>query len=106
MTLAVQSANFESEVVNSPEPVLVDFWAPWCGPCRQLSPVVDELSRELAGKVKVVKINVDEAPDIAARYRVSSIPNLVLLNGGEVQASIVGFQPKSALLKALSPILG
>ena len=93
--------NFEAEVLQSGEPVLVDFWAPWCGPCRQIAPVIEELAGENDGTVKVGKLNVDEAPGSAQSYGVSSIPTLMVFKGGEVVDRFVGMQPKARLQQAL-----
>jgi thioredoxin 2 len=97
-------ASFEREV-NAPMTVLVDFWAPWCGPCRTVAPVLEELSRDLAGRLKVVKVNVDENPGLAGRYQARSIPLLTVIANGQVRERLLGAQPKSALKRALAPYL-
>jgi len=97
----VTDATFQTEVLNSAVPVLVDFWAPWCGPCRAIAPLLDEIAGEYAGKAKVVKINVDDHQAVAQRYRVSSIPNLIVFKNGQVAQQIVGAVPKSRLSQAL-----
>ena len=104
--LEVNDVNFAAEVLQSAEPVLVDFWAPWCGPCRQIGPVIEQLAGENAGSAKVVKLNVDEAPDSAQSYGVSSIPTLMVFKGGEVVDRFVGVQPKTRLQDALDAAKG
>jgi thioredoxin 1 len=101
----VTDANFESEVLKSDQPVLVDFWAPWCGPCRMVAPIVDELSDEYAGKVKFVKLNTDENVGTAARYGIRSIPTLLVFKAGEPVGQIIGFRPKSDLKKRLDAVV-
>jgi thioredoxin 1 len=95
--LAVDNQNFEEEVIKSPIPVLVDFWAPWCGPCKAIAPSVDALAEEMDGQLKVVKVNTDEAGEIAGRFGVMSIPTLLVIKGGEVVETLVGNQSKQAI---------
>ena len=99
--LKITSENFEREVIKSNKPVLIDFWAPWCGPCRMLSPTISEIAEEYGDKVKVCKVNVDEQGDLASMFRVSSIPLLVVMKDGKVVNSAVGVRPKSQILKML-----
>jgi thioredoxin 1 len=96
-SVAVNDTDFENEVLKADVPVVVDFWAEWCGPCKQLSPLVDELAAEMAGKVKVVKVNIDESPDAPTKYGVRGIPTLMIFKGGEVTDTKVGGMPKSQL---------
>lgn len=99
--LQITKDNFEQEVLKSDKPVLIDFWAPWCGPCRMLSPTIAEIAEEYKDKVKVGKVNVDEESELAAMFRVSSIPLLVVMKNGKVVNSSVGVRPKSQILKML-----
>ena len=94
--------NFDKEVMQSDKPVLIDFYADWCGPCKMISPILEELAKEYEGKVTIVKVNVDENGDIAGRYGVMSIPNLVLFKNGDVVKQVVGFQPKNQLQALLN----
>ena len=98
----VSDSSFDAEVLKSDLPVLIDFWAPWCGPCKAIAPVVDELAKEYAGRLKVVKMNVDDNPQTPSRYGVRGIPNLILFKGGQVRDQIVGAVPKAQLVKAIN----
>ncbi len=97
MAIEFTDANFSTEVLKSEKPVLVDFWAPWCGPCKMIGPIVEKLSNELGGTVKIGKLNVDDSPGTAQEYDVSSIPTLLLFKGGKVVATTRGFQAEPKL---------
>ncbi len=101
----VTDANFDQEVLKSDQAVLIDFWAPWCAPCRAIAPLIDELAGEYAGRLKVVKINVDDNPETPARYGVRGIPNLLIIKSGQVKEQIVGAVPKSHLVRAVDSAL-
>jgi len=101
----VTDATFDQEVLKSPTPVLIDFWAPWCGPCRAIAPIVDELAGTYAGRLKVVKINVDDNPDTPSRYGVRGIPNLLIVKCGQVKEQIIGAVPKQQLVRAVDNAL-
>jgi thioredoxin 1 len=101
MAEAVTTTSFESEVLQSDQAVIVDFWAEWCGPCRAVAPVLDKIAEERAGELRVVKVNIDEEPELAQRYGVMSIPTIVLFKAGEPAAAAIGAQPKGMLEKNL-----
>ena len=103
--VAVTDANFEQEVLKSSVPVLVDFWAAWCGPCKVIAPTVDQLAAEYAGKMKVVKLDVDANMEISSRYSVLNIPTLILFKGGHAVEKMIGALPKPALLAKIQPHL-
>ncbi len=103
--LQFSDGNFDGEVVKSDKPVLVDFWAPWCGPCRMLGPLVEELSQEYAGKIKVGKLNTDENSEVATQFRISAIPTLLFFKGGKVVDQLVGVHPKPEIKKRLDALL-
>ena len=101
----VTDANFKPEVLESELPVLVDFWAPWCGPCRMVAPVVDEIAQQYEGQVKVVKVNTDESPSVASQYGIRSIPTLMVFKGGQRVDMVVGAVPKATLANTLEKYL-
>ncbi|MEN6458608.1 MAG: thioredoxin [Thermoguttaceae bacterium] len=101
----ISDQDFQNEVLQSAEPVLVDFWAPWCGPCRMIAPIVEELARDNQGTLKVAKVNIDDSPNTAATFGVSSIPTLMIFKGGEVADRFVGVQPKKRLQDAIDEAL-
>jgi thioredoxin 1 len=101
----VTDQTFDRDVLQSSQPVLVDFWAPWCGPCRMVAPIVEELADEYAGRVKFVKLNTDENPTTAARFGIRSIPTLLVFKDGKPVGQIIGFRPKSDLKKRLDAVL-
>ncbi len=105
MEYTITSDNFLTEVLQEKQPVLIDFWATWCGPCRMLAPVLAELAQEYEGRLKVCKINVDDEPELADRFRVSSIPMLALLKDGKLVTSLVGYRPKEELEAELNRAL-
>jgi len=102
MAIQLSDGNFEAEVLKCDLPVLVDFWAPWCGPCRAMGPVIDELTNEYAGQVKVTKMNVDENPATPSKYGIRAIPTLILFKGGEVVEQITGAVSKSSIKEMIS----
>jgi thioredoxin 1 len=105
-TIVVTDANFDTDVLASDKPVVVDFWAEWCGPCRMVSPILEEIAAENTDKITVAKLNVDENPKTAASYGITSIPTMNVYSGGEVVKTIIGAKPKAALLADLAPYLG
>ncbi|HTN75057.1 MAG TPA: thioredoxin [Pirellulaceae bacterium] len=102
----ITDSNFQSEVLGSATPVLVDFWAPWCGPCRQIAPLIDQLAAENAGTVTVGKVNIDENPNVPQEYGIDSIPTLIVFKGGQPVKKFVGAKPKSVLQAALDEAKG
>src|SRR6266487_4036698 len=100
--VAITDADFESQVLQSSEPVLVDFWATWCGPCRMIAPVLEQIADEAEGKLKIAKLDVDSNPNVPGKFGVRSIPTMILFKGGQPVDTIVGFKPKPALVSQLS----
>lgn len=103
--IEITNESFESEVIKSDLPVLLDFWAPWCGPCRFIAPAVEEVAKAYEGKLKVGKVNVDEAGEIAARYSITSIPTLLVIKNGEIVDRKVGAVPKQAIEDMVTPLI-
>ncbi|MFO1511602.1 MAG: thioredoxin [Verrucomicrobiota bacterium] len=103
-TIEINETNFETEVVKSPQPVLVDFWAEWCGPCKMLAPVLDEIATEQTGRVKVAKVNIDHHPTLAARFGIQSIPTLLYFANGEVRNQTIGVAGKRAITSKLEAL--
>jgi len=101
----VTEKNFESEVINSPIPVLVDFWAPWCGPCRMLAPVIEEIAKEYEGKIKVCKVNTDENANLAGKFTIISIPTVIIFKNKLVVQTLVGFRSKAEFKKVVDNVL-
>lgn len=105
-TVTLSDAAFDTDVINSDVPVLVDFWATWCGPCRMMAPVIDEIADDFVGKVKVGKLDVDSNPQAASRYQVRGIPTLLIFKGGQVVEQLVGAVPKDKVVEALNGHIG
>lgn len=101
MVKEIKDNNFQDEVLKSDIITVVDFWAPWCGPCKMLGPVIDEISQELKSKAKFVKINVDENPTVSSQYRIESIPTVLVFKGGKIVENLIGFRPKQAIKMAI-----
>lgn len=99
--IKITKENFEAEVIQSDKPVLLDFWATWCGPCRMLAPIVEDIAKEYDGKLKVGKVNVDEEPELAGAFQVASIPTVVILKNGKIVNQSIGYKPKEELVKLL-----
>jgi thioredoxin 1 len=104
-TKVVTDATFDTEVLRSSKPVIVDYWAEWCGPCRMVAPVLEEIAGEHADKIEVVKLNIDENPQVAQRYHIMAIPTMSVFQNGEIVKQIVGAKPKAALLKELAEFI-
>lgn len=104
MEVKLSNENFNKEVLNSEKPVLVDFWATWCGPCNMIAPIISEISEEFNNKVKVGKVNVDEEKELAIKYEISSIPTLVIFKNGKISKTLIGFRPKEEIKEVLNNI--
>lgn len=104
--VSVTNSTFETEVLKSSVPVLVDFWAPWCGPCKMLSPVIEKVAGQYQGKVKIVKVNTDDYPDVAGNYQISGVPTVILFKGGQPVDRVVGYVPEKNLSSFLDKHLG
>ena len=102
---SITNNNYHEEVVTSGKPVLLDFWAPWCGPCRMLSPVIEELAKDFEGKAKICKVNTDEAQDLATKFGVRSIPTLLFIKDGEIKAQMIGAQSKQVIADKINSLL-
>ncbi len=101
----VTTASFQADVLDNPKPVMVDFWAEWCGPCRMVSPILDEIATEYADKIDIVKVNVDEEPQLAMQYGVTGIPMMAVFQGGSIAKQMVGARPKNAIVEDLAAFL-
>ena len=102
---SVTTATFQADVLDNPKPVMVDFWAEWCGPCRMVSPILDEIATEYSDKIDIVKVNVDEEPELAMKYGVTGIPMMAVFQGGEIAKQMVGARPKNAIVEDLASFL-
>ena len=102
---SVTTASFQADVLDNPKPVMVDFWAEWCGPCRMVSPILDEIAAEYSDKIEIVKVNVDEEPELAMKYGVTGIPMMAVFRGGAIAKQMVGARPKNAIVEDLASFL-
>jgi thioredoxin 1 len=102
---SVTTATFQADVLDNPKPVMVDFWAEWCGPCRMVSPILDEIASEYSDKIEIVKVNVDEEPELAMKYGVTGIPMMAVFQGGVIAKQMVGARPKNAIVEDLASFL-